>query len=543
MTLRLPATFVVWAIACGIPGSASAGTWSASSTLGPVGGELPQAGVTASGETVVAWTTTQSSRGQVEVALRPPGGVFNSARRVSGPIGLDARLTFLATNARGDAVVLFVRERERSLLAFRPAGGAFESPEELPPGGLYSAAALDADGDALLLQRTPSAVRFVLRRAAGGYGEPEVIAGAESAYADSFLGIPAVLFGVDDAGNATAAWKDGDIFVAERPSGGTWGPAEALVASVEAKEGPALAVGPRGDVVVAWTASGPDAAGQMPPPDYTGNQVVAALRNPGGEFGAPERISGFGGVRPPVADIDRYGNAAVAWAQTPGVHAALKLAGQPFAPPESVGGSNRVWSWALPAVHFDSSTGRPLVIWETGSEGGTVRMLSSERRASGWSAVPEVIVDPGPTAPYRSIAAGGRPVFAWSSNGRVQYSDYDSAANRTLIRVASAHFRPRRFKAGRGKGRGSTLELTVTEDTGLQLLVAPDDPNYGPDYQGVRYVRARKGVNKYRFTGIYPKERGGGTLVPRRYKMRIRPTGPGPLEDRVFEAPFLIRAG
>jgi hypothetical protein len=132
----------------------------------------------------------------------------------------------------------------------------------------------------------------------------------------------------DRQGNATLAWDDGTIRTRFRPAGGDWGPISP-VSTGSIFSGPSLAVGDNGGAVVGWWRS---TAGAV-------SHVEAAVRPPGGTFGAPLAVSVVdGGSQPcevPRVAIDAAGDAVALWTRrTPGpnsqyhVESAAKLAGQ-----------------------------------------------------------------------------------------------------------------------------------------------------------------------------------------------------------------------
>ena len=87
----------------------------------------------------------------------------------------------------------------------------------------------------------------------------------------------------------------------------------------------------------------------------------------------------------------------------------------------------------------------------------------------------------------------------------------------------------------RARNRGPVATLTATADTGIRI----DIENLKDPYLAVKiYRRARQGSNSFRLPSRYKSLGGGweprgGWLPPGRYRVRIRPTGPGLVKGRV----------
>jgi hypothetical protein len=164
-----------------------------------------------------------------------------------------------------------------------------------------------------------------LERRMSPYDLLRVSAGGVSVAATARLGIldecPAVA--ADPAGHAIVAGAvrarrfRGVIRAAVAEPGGGFGTPIDIARPRSGLTRVAAAVSPRGDAVVAWTATR-DGAGRGFPDGRT--RVIAALRPAGGEFGPPQfltpwRRAGFAPIATVSVGIEASGRATVAWAQ------------------------------------------------------------------------------------------------------------------------------------------------------------------------------------------------------------------------------------
>ena len=136
---------------------------------------------------------------------------------------------------------------------------------------------------------------------------------------------------VDGAGNLFAVWRDArgsapQTYFAYRPAGGAWSATQAISPTAEAQWDPFIAVNHRGEAVVAW---GQGTGGLQ--------DVWAAVRAPGGPFGAAQRLSTQTVWYPwPSAAMDDWGRAYALWAGGEQVLFALRPAGGPWSAPENI---------------------------------------------------------------------------------------------------------------------------------------------------------------------------------------------------------------
>lgn len=183
-----------------------------------------------------------------------------------------------------------------------------------PAGSLWPSVEVAHSGEALAQWRerpsgctSPSCLFSVHARLRSAGGE----LGPAARVADDSAGDVAALA---ESGHAIVAWQTGpmvgEIKVASRAPGGSFGKPEVLAGSTSQDQGgsaPAVAVGSDGSAVVAW---------QQQPSQWGGTSILAAYRPPAGQFGEPEVVhqsvdsaDGF----EPAATVASDGSAAVAW--------------------------------------------------------------------------------------------------------------------------------------------------------------------------------------------------------------------------------------
>jgi hypothetical protein len=193
----------------------------------------------------------------------------------------------VAMNARGDAAVTTGPEDAPLALATRPAGGAAFGSVALPftSGELsqtFTDLALGADGTVLLGLRFADGVRMTTGPLAGPLQPPTTVtsdpwpdaAGPQLAVADD--GTVVAVWGLDVGFNSVIRWS-------VKPPGGTWGPVQGNGTDHSASLG-SVSVSPDGHALITYVAYD----------NASGGTVYAVSRDPGGQFGAPERVSADG---------------------------------------------------------------------------------------------------------------------------------------------------------------------------------------------------------------------------------------------------------
>jgi hypothetical protein len=184
-----------------------------------------------------------------------------------------------------------------------PVGSGFGAPRLLgrardDPG---ASLASSATGWSAIAWAADGAVEVAVRPPHGVFARPVAVAGAQAA-----LGAKV---GIDDAGNATVVWTEfGTSLPFSSPIRSVTVSPDGTVSvprtlGAEASTGVAVfvAVGGRGDAVVAWTGY-----------DGVSARARAALRPPGGDFGAPATFADLANLYPSGVAVDEGGNATVA---------------------------------------------------------------------------------------------------------------------------------------------------------------------------------------------------------------------------------------
>jgi hypothetical protein len=292
----------------------------------------------------------------VEASVRPPGGSFTAAQRISEPRGTaPGPETPLETEEREKAESLRVANGAKPVVdgagdttvvwsyfdgaddvvqtAIREAGGSFTPPAQISESGSdASPPAIDGDtaGDATAVwvrtEATDHIVQVASRPRGGSFSAP----GAASESGGNFED-PSIDVAPDGA--ATILWRlngfsETFLQTVSRPPGGAFEPA---VSVNSGKDNPLfgdLATDGAGDTVVAW--SGSNGSEQV---------VRAAVRSPGAAaYATPVAISLTSPdlFHPRVA-MDAEGNATVVWVRDDGAHTIVQEAGYDAQPPRLAG--------------------------------------------------------------------------------------------------------------------------------------------------------------------------------------------------------------
>ena len=252
------------------------------------------------GAALAAWVRTpagaSSAAGRVQIAARPAGRGWGSARTMSGP---GASLTRVALNARGDAAAVW-RNGRLIVAAVRhgPAGS-------WRPGRVTEAVAPVQDL-AVALDRRGRATAAWIERLGEGFQVRLATAdatGSEWSVRGARLSTPGPeppSLALSPGRGALAAWvDDGRVLTSRTVAGAFERPVEMSDAD-GASAGAAL--GGSGSALVSWSVLLPG-----------GTRVLQAAGRPAAapRWGAPEDV-GIGGV--PVVAVNGVGDAVVAWA-------------------------------------------------------------------------------------------------------------------------------------------------------------------------------------------------------------------------------------
>ena len=297
-----------------LPGSAAA--------INGARADNPDVAVDAAGNAIAVWEYADGSDNRIQAAYRPAGADWGAPRYISAPgqetgyprvvvaptgdaiavweriIDSGPRLQYnvqaavrpaggaltpqVSVDAAGNAIAVWL-QGNRSLAAYRPAGGTWSAPEEIAAtdGVFVASIAQDPAGNAMaawmLIDGRGQRVQAAVRPAGGPWGPPEDLSSTGVSFYPEIS--------IDAAGNATVLWLQydgGDAVVKARtrPAGGEWESPADLSPVPGRSDLPKLAVGANGDAVAVWRLH----AGSLA-------LVQAARRRAGGAWGTPQELT------------------------------------------------------------------------------------------------------------------------------------------------------------------------------------------------------------------------------------------------------------
>lgn len=370
MIRRLAA--VAWMVALALPAAAAADPpWSPTQDLSTPHVFVDPVDVTASADgTALGWWSWQDGTGQqaargVSLASRPPGGAFGPER--TAPAGTQDIQGYAQTRAIAlTARLLGLSFPTRVAVAFGTASGAFGSArrivDERSLGGVPKLA-VNARGDAAVayyrnLGGTNNRVMVSLRRAGGSFGAPFQVAHGR---------IRSVAVAVGPRGDVLVAWDArGTIQTRYRsPSASGFQPIETISSDPTFFAQIQAAVTDGGRCYLAWSAKFLSEGGSQGP---VFDEV--AVRPSGHRFRAAQRLERDGesfAQRPVALALTGDRDATVAWTGFDGANARVRVAATDpsarFGAPQDVSPAGR------DGVVSDlaAAGGTRLVVWDNGS--------------------------------------------------------------------------------------------------------------------------------------------------------------------------------
>jgi hypothetical protein len=283
---------------------------------------FPTVAIGEGGHAVAAWSrhSETSATDRIFVAFREPGRPFGAPVQLRR--GTQLGTPVVAINARGEAVVLW-GEAGTLAASFRPAGGAFSSPETLPLPGFSYHVTIDGGGTALAVWATgegeTARVVSSVRRPGGGWEPATRVSPEEDGPAT-----PRALDGEGD-GRALTVWvagagpAKGSLRAGMREADAGFAPAQTVAGEEPDLVPRRVALGAGGRTAVLWTSGRGDP-----------KAVRVALREPGAAFAAPVTLaevaeSDAAFVRTDL-DMNDAGDAAAVWQgeRVRGVHASYR---------------------------------------------------------------------------------------------------------------------------------------------------------------------------------------------------------------------------
>lgn len=265
--------------------------------------------VSSGGAAVVSWEWKKCHPRILQAAYSTAQGSWTSPQDIAGR----AQDTSLAINRDGTAIVTYLRlggvgtDRARVFVSRRPARGNWSVPRGFGVTTECCHAdphvAMNARGTAVLVYvRGKDQIMTVRRAATGAWGRPQQVSRKGSSGRGPVVAM-------DSSGTATVAWEAGvgqgwRIVSTRCPVRGSctrpvqvdpFYPGESFVGLTMAANG-------GGDVLLGWNRCSADA----------GERILAAFRPRGGHWGAPKHLSRSERGAPEVG-IARSGDAVVLW--------------------------------------------------------------------------------------------------------------------------------------------------------------------------------------------------------------------------------------
>jgi hypothetical protein len=395
--------------------------------------------VTASGDgTALAWWrwqdgTVSNAPPSASVASRPPGGAFGQER--PAPSGLQDLEAYAQTRAIAlTAGAPRLTAPTRLAVAFGSTSGAFGSPrrivDERSLGGIPQLA-VDARGDAAIayyrnLGGTNNRVMVSLRRAGGSFGAPFQIAHGR---------IRSVAVAVGPRGDVLVAWDArGTIQARYRsPSASGFQPIETISSDPTFFAQIQAAVTDGGRCYLAWSAKFLSEGGSQGP---VFDEV--AVRPAGHRFRAAQRLERDGesfAQRPVALALTGERDATVAWTGFDGTNARVRVAATDpsarFGAPQDVSPAGR------DGVVSDlaAAGGTRLVVWDNGSF--DANQVFAALAAPGAPFGPAEAVSAAQEARGAHATLAGAPTLVWTNRPAGSHPPGGLAAVQTFAQAAT----------------------------------------------------------------------------------------------------------
>jgi hypothetical protein len=364
--------------------------------------DYPAIAMNPRGDLLVGWTNIyDTGPPRVEVVAQASGGAFGVP--ASLPAGSANGLMGLAVDGDGSAAAVWrtfdqsAQGTQQTALWGATGSISIGLTAAGPIGGVPDNAhvALDSHGDGLATWATSDGVYLAWRPAGGAFGPAQLV--ASSAY-------PLISVAFTAGGGATIAWAGADpgggpsgeshVHVADRlPDGTITDPVTISPLGEDVRSNPPrIGVSAHGDVIVSWAANPTDLERGLPPPG--GRLVHAALRSAGAAFGPPETLSTGNYAFTTSAAMDARGNALVEWDSSQGSFAAFRPVGGTFGAARGLPGG--AGSGAQPSsLGFDARDNAIVVTpsqeVSSGRDRNPHKLTANVRRPDGTWAPPQVL--------------------------------------------------------------------------------------------------------------------------------------------------------
>lgn len=268
------------------------GVFGAPVILGPQGGGdiVIQVAFDAEGTANVVWTASVDET--VRIVTRPPGGEFGAPAAIGSGAnpGLGVDFSLAPNGAAAVVYQSFAGGVDGVRAVVRPAGGTFGPPERIAGGFPNDRPQVSVGADGTVAATwgrfTQHEAGFAIRPP-GGAWSPEGTMGSKG----STGGLTAANVAVDQFGGVLGVFSDGDWRVSARyrPPGGEFGPAQQLEEFDGFALGPEfmtpmeLAMDAQGDATILWLQSASSGGGI--------DRFYTARRPSGGAFGPAQALS------------------------------------------------------------------------------------------------------------------------------------------------------------------------------------------------------------------------------------------------------------
>ncbi len=301
----------------------------------------------------------------MESAFRPAGGDWQSPVSLSSEAIPGADDPQVSLDTKGDAIVIWHRGGPFGgavQTAYRPQGGAWQTPVNISEVGFEPQISFDREGDALAAWEHYDGSNYVVQTAYkpqdGAWQTPVDVSEAGETAEQPRLAL-------DEQGDATAVWRRWVhglfsyriVQAAFMPAGGAWqapvnitGEADELDQPKDAAE-PGIAVDGQGDAVAVWAW------------EFGSPAIQAAFRPRGSSWQAPVSLSEEGASSPQVS-IDGQGNALAVWERSETANHIVESAFRPASGKwqAPVGLSEEASRALEPQVAFDGQ-GDAVTVW------------------------------------------------------------------------------------------------------------------------------------------------------------------------------------
>lgn len=263
------------------------------------------------GNVVAVWREVDGDTESIRAAVRPAGGGWGSAQRISTP-AVAAEGAELAVDRLGNAVAVWQRSSGRNSVvqaAIRPAGGTWSSPQDLSSPGVVAFepdVAVEAAGATVVwtaIHASRTVVESSARSPAGVWSAPRLLS-------DPGSSATAPVVSMDDRGGAISAWQwfDGAhlaVAASVLAGDGSWSPQELLSVPGRHALVPRVAMDAAGNAAVGWVRS-----------NGAWNAAQVSYRRAGGSWEPPRNLSNRSGNAAALDLVmNRRGDALVVWKQ------------------------------------------------------------------------------------------------------------------------------------------------------------------------------------------------------------------------------------